>query len=254
MASDVYDRIGATYLATRRADPRLCALVWEAVGDAESVINVGAGAGAYEPAGCQVTAVEPSAVMIAQRPVGAAPVVQAHAEALPFPDDSFDVAMAVLSDHHWSDRARGLRELRRVARRRVVLFNADPAEATRFWLTAEYLRGFLDLIPARDRVPNAWRRALERDLGPVRLVSAPIPHDCADGFYGAFWRAPTAYLNPQVRAGISVFAALDTDDVDHAIQALAADLRSGRWRARHHDLLDLSQLDLGYYVVIAELI
>lgn len=253
MASDIYDRIGASYLATRRADPRLSALIWEALGDADSVINVGAGAGAYEPLARQVTAVEPSAVMIAQRPAGAAPVVRAHAEALPLPDDSFDVAMAVHSDHHWADRSRGLRELRRVARRRVVLFNANPAEATRFWLTTEYLPGFLDLIPAPDRVPGAWRRGLERELGPVRLVTAPIPHDCADGFYGAFWRAPAAYLNPRVRAGISVFAALDTADVEHAVQALGADLQSGVWSARHRDLLGLPELDLGYYVVIAEL-
>ena len=253
MASDLYDRIGVTYPVTRRADPRLATLISAGIGDAVSVVNVGAGVGAYEPSDRQVIAVEPSAVMIAHRPADAARAVQAHAEALPFPDDSFDVAMAVLSDHHWRDRSRGLRELRRVARRRVVLFNANPAQATRFWFTTEYLPGFLDLLAARERLAGAWRKGLERELGAVRLVSAPIPHDCADGFYGAFWRRPAAYLDPNVRAGISVFSAVDDHIVDHAIQALSADLRSGVWRTRHRDLLALAELDLGYYVVIAEL-
>jgi SAM-dependent methyltransferase len=253
MASALYDRIGQSYSATRRTDPRLAELFWGALGDAESVLNVGAGAGAYEPRDRSVCAVEPSAVMIAQRPAGAARAVQASAEALPFGDRSFDAVMAVLSDHHWRDRRQGFRELRRVARRRVVLFNADPAEACLFWLTAEYLPGFLDLIPARYRVAGVWRSELERSLGPISLIAAPIPHDCLDGFYGAFWRRPAAYLDASVRDGISVFAALDADDVEHAVHELDADLRSGRWDERHRNLRDRSELHLGYYLAIAEL-
>jgi SAM-dependent methyltransferase len=253
MERALYDRIGQSYSATRQTDPRLAELIWEALGNAETVLNVGAGSGAYEPRDRSVCAVEPSAVMIAQRPASAARAVQASAEALPFADGSFDVVMAVLSDHHWRDRRQGLHELRRVARRRVVLFNANPAEADWFWLTAEYLPGFLDLIPARYRAAGAWQRELEGLLGPLMLVAAPIPHDCADGFYGAFWRRPAAYLEAPVRAGISVFAALDADDVARAVHELDADLRSGLWDERHRDLRDRSELHLGYYVAIAEL-
>jgi SAM-dependent methyltransferase len=252
MQRSLYDRIGRSYSATRQTDPRLAALIWEALGDAQTVLNVGAGAGAYEPPDRSVLAVEPSAVMIGQRPAHAARSVQASAEALPFADDSFDAVMAVLSDHHWRDRRRGLRELRRVARHRVVLFNTDPAEADRFWLTIEYLPGFLDLIPARYRTKGAWRSELEQSLGPVRLIAAPIPSDCADGFYGAFWRRPAAYLEARVRAGISVFAALGADDVGRAIHELGGDLRSGVWDERHRELRDRSELHLGYYAAVAE--
>jgi SAM-dependent methyltransferase len=253
MGRTLYDRIGHGYSATRQTDPRLAALIWDALGDAQTVLNVGAGAGAYEPRDRSVAAVEPSEVMIGQRPAGAARAVQASAEALPFADSSFDAVMAVLSDHHWRNRRQGLRELRRVARRRVVLFNADPAEAELFWLTCEYLPGFLDLIPARYRAPGAWSSELEQSLGSVRLIAAPIPDDCMDGFYGAFWRRPAAYLDPSVRAGISVFAALDAHDVGRAVDELGADLRSGVWEERHRDLGDRSELHLGYYVAVAEL-
>jgi SAM-dependent methyltransferase len=191
--------------------------------------------------------------MISQRPAGAVRAVQARAEALPFANSSFDAVMAVLSDHHWRDRQQGLRELRRVARRRVVLFNADPAESELFWLTVEYLPGFRDLIPPRYRAAGAWASELEQSLGSVRLLAAPTPHDCIDGFYGAFWRHPSAYLDPSVRAGISVFAALDADDVSQAVHELGADLRSGVWDERHRDLRDQSELHLGYYLAVVEL-
>lgn len=248
----LYDRIGCGYSATRQTEPRLAALIWDALGDAETVLNVGAGTGAYEPPDRTVLAVEPSMVMLGQRPADAAIAVQASAESLPFADNSFDAAMAVHSDHHWRDRHQGLRELRRVARRRVVLFNADPADAERFWLTAEYLPAFLDLIPDRYRAAGAWQHELEQSLGPVRLISAPIPHDCADGFYGAFWRRPAAYLDPAVRDGISVFAALDPDDVTRAINELGDDVRSGAWDRRHEDIRRRPELHLGYYAVTAE--
>jgi SAM-dependent methyltransferase len=179
--------------------------------------------------------------------------VVASAEELPFPDRSFDAAIAVLSDHHWRDRLRGLRELRRVARQRVVLFNADPAEAERFWLTTEYLPGFLGLIPERYRERGAWAEELARELGQVRVDPVPIPNDCRDGFYGAFWRRPAAYLEGRVRHATSVFARLDRDEVKDGVACLGDDLRSGRWDARHADLLELDQLDLGMYVVAAEL-
>ena len=165
-APELYDTIGRSYTNTRRPDPRIAAAIWEALGDARTVLNVGAGAGAYEPAGREVVALEPSPVMIAQRPPGAAPVMRGHAEDLPFDDGAFDAVMAVLSDHHWSDRPRGFQELRRVASERVVLFNANPAEADLFWLTTEYLPEFLDVIPAQYRQPGAWESELRAALGP----------------------------------------------------------------------------------------
>lgn len=253
MKGPLYDRIGVTYTATRRPDPRIERAIHEALGDAESVINVGAGAGGYEPRDREVVAVEPSPVMIAQRPEGAARVVQARAEHLPFGDGSFDAAMAVLSDHHWEDRRRGLQELRRVARRRVVLFNIDPARANALWMTTEYLPSFLELIKPEYRKAGYWESELRSLLGTVRITEVPIPHDCTDGFYGAFWRRPRAYLDPRVRAGISVFSQLDAGDVARGIAALEADLDSGAWERRHRDLLELDSLSLDYYVVVAEL-
>ncbi|HZC14338.1 MAG TPA: class I SAM-dependent methyltransferase [Thermoleophilaceae bacterium] len=255
MKGDLYDEIGVSYRATREEDPRLAAAIWSALGDAQSVLNVGAGAGAYEPPDREVTAVEPSEVMIAQRREGAAPVARASAEELPFPDNSFDAAMAVLTDHHWRDRRQGLRELRRVARQRVVLFNADPAQAGRFWLTREYLPAFLSLIPDRYReVPDSWTLWFAEVLGgKLRVAPFPIPHDCRDGFYGAFWRRPEAYLDPEVRNGISIFSLLDARDVEAALARLRGDLESGRWRQRHAALLGLSELDLGYAVVQVDL-
>jgi SAM-dependent methyltransferase len=248
-----YDRIGRTYSATRRQDPRLAAAIWSALGDARTVLNVGAGAGSYEPPHCQVTAVEPSAVMIAQRPAGSSPAVQASAEELPFDEDSFDAAMAVLSDHHWHDRERGLGEMVRVARRRVVLFHFNPAESDRLWLTRDYLPAFIELVPAGMRVSGGWEAELRELLGPVELAPVPIPHDCRDGFLGAFWRRPQAYLDPVVRDGISVFAQLPSEPVAAALRALRADLESGRWHASYGDLLGLAELHLGYYVTRVEL-
>ena len=250
---ELYDRIGRTYTGTRRPDPRIAAAIWNALGDAATVLNVGAGAGAYEPPDREVVALEPSEVMIAQRPPGSASVVRGRAEELPFENGAFDAVMAVLSDHHWTDRRRGFAELRRVARARVVLFNANPAEAELFWLTTEYLPEFLDLIPRRYRRRGIWEGELEAALGRFDQVPVPIAHDCLDGFYGAFWRRPEAYLDADVRAGISVFAQLRSGAVNRAIDALRAHLENGRWQGRHRDLLTMGELHLGYYVIVAEL-
>ena len=173
----LYDRIGIGYTTTRREEPRIARAIGEALAGACTVLNVGAGTGSYEPRDRDVVAVEPSAAMIAQRPGDRAPAVRASAENLPFPDQSFDAAMAVLSDHHWRNRVQGLRELRRVARHRVVLFNTDPAQANQFWLTTEYLPEFFELIPAPYREPAYWEDELARELGAVQSVPVPVPHD-----------------------------------------------------------------------------
>jgi SAM-dependent methyltransferase len=241
----LYDRIGSSYAATRREDPRIARAIDAALGDARTVLNVGAGTGSYEPRSRAVSAVEPSAVMIAQRPRAAAPVVQAYAEALPFADASFGAAMAVLSDHHWPDRAAGLRELRRVARQRVAVFTWDPRFADAFWLTRDYL-------PAFKRLPGMAIEEIAHCLGGARIVPVPIPWDCRDGFYHAFWRRPAAYLDERVRAGISVFARIEEREITRMTGRLRADLESGAWKKRNARLLGLAELDLGYRLLVAE--
>jgi SAM-dependent methyltransferase len=241
--SALYDSIGKGYTAVRREDPRIAARIRAALGDARTVLNVGAGTGAYEPPDLDVVAVEPSEVMIAQRPEGAAPVVRAHAEELPFADGSFDAAMAVLSDHHWEDHERGLAELRRVARR-VVLFTWDPATSRGTWVVSEYFSCFEDLIPDGYELGMTLER-----LGGGRIEPVPIPHDCLDGFYHAYWRRPEAYLDARVRAGISAFALMEKACLEEGVARLAADLDSGAWHRRHADLLELEELDCGYRLI-----
>ena len=237
----LYDEIGRTYARTRRPDPRIAARIEAALGDARTVVNVGAGTGNYEPRDREVVAVEPSETMIAQRPEGLAPVVRATAEKLPFPDGAFDVAMAVLSDHHWADRARGLRELRRVGRR-VVVFTFDRDLADALWLARDYLPQFAHLMRETMAVDE-----IARHCGATRVEPVPIPHDCEDGFLGAWWRRPEAYLDPLVRDGISTFSQVDWRD---GIARLEADLRSGAWRERNAELLDLDEIDLGYRLLV----
>jgi SAM-dependent methyltransferase len=252
MSKATYDRIGVGYSDVRRPDPRIAARIEAALGDAQTVLNVGAGTGSYEPTDRDVTAVEPSAEMIAQRPQGAAPVVQASAEALPFEDNSFDAAMAIISDHHWSDRAAGLGEMVRVARQRVLILNVDPGLAGSFWLTRDYLPGFIDLIPKPYLQRGYWERELRDLLGEVEVFPVPVPHDCCDGFYAAYWRRPRAYLDPGVRNGISVFHALPEAEVEAAMERLRDDLDSGRWDERYGHLRELSELDVGLRLVAAE--
>lgn len=241
----IYDRIGQGYRRHRQPDPRIAALVRDALGDARSVVNVGAGAGSYEPTDREVVAVEPSETMIAQRPQGSAPVVQASAESLPFADGSFDASMAILTIHHWGDRSRGLGELRRVARRRVVILTHLP-DAAPFWLTDDYVPE----ITAMDRGIFPSIADIEATLGPARVSAVPVPHDCIDGFLGAYWRRPEAYLDPAVRASISGFAKLPS--TDDGVERLRADLASGAWERRNGSLRGLASLDLGYRLVVCE--
>jgi SAM-dependent methyltransferase len=237
----VYDEIGRTYGRTRRPDPRIAARISAAIGPSATVVSVGAGTGSYEPPGT-VLAVEPSAAMIAQRPPGAAPAVQAAAEAIPLGDGACDVALAVLTIHHWSDLEAGFAELRRVGRRQVLL-TWDPAYAEALWLVTDYLPRLADVN--RRRFP-ALERLVDLLGGEARVETVSVPHDCADGFQGAFWRRPEAYLDPLVRAGISDFALLSEAEEQTALERLEDDLGSGAFRARHADLLALDELDLGY--------
>ncbi len=237
-AGALYDAIGTTYRVGRRTDPRIAARIWAALGDAETVLNVGAGTGSYEPSDRNVTAVEPSAVMRAQRHADAAPCVAAAAEALPFADDTFDAAMAVLTAHHWSDPIAGLREMRRVARRGIV-FQWDTAWLPRYWLVRDYLPEFGAAAAGH---PSLHDRAdaIGASMEPVR-----IPWDCVDGFFHCYWRRPEAYLDPAVRRNTSVWARLGPTIEHRAVAALRADIETGRWHARNAELDGQDEMDLG---------
>jgi SAM-dependent methyltransferase len=245
-SAQLYDSIGATYTVTRRTEPRIAARIWAALGDAQTVLNVGAGTGSYEPPDRDVIAVEPSALMRAQRPAAAAPCVAATAENLPFEDQSFDAAMAVATVHHWQDPIVGLREMRRVARR-VVVFTHDTSDTgwlRRFWLTRDYLPEVADLLVAR---PSLTEQA--RAIG-ARMEPVPIPWDCADGFFEAYWRRPEAYLEEHVRRGVSVWARVGLEAEQRAVRSLRDDLVSGRWAERNRDLVALDAADLGLRLLV----
>ena len=243
-SAQLYDTIGATYTATRRTEPRIAAQVWAALGDAQTVLNVGAGTGSYEPSGRDVTAVEPSAVMRAQRPAGAAPCVDAVAVSLPFEDQSFDAVMAFATIDHWQDPIAGLREMRRVARR-VVAFTYDASDPDRFWLNRDYLPEFAGLW--------AGRPSLTEMAGAIGARTEPVlvPWNCADGFYHAFWRLPEAYLDENVRRGMSIWARVGPDAEQRAVHSLRDDLASGRWAERNRDLVDLDVAEFGLRLLIA---
>ncbi len=241
----LYDQIGRTYTSTRQSDPRIAAAIVRALGDAETVLNVGAGTGSYEPADRSVVAIEPSSQMIRQRAVGSAPVVQAAAEALPFRADTFDAALASLTLHHWTDWRRGLDEMRRVANR-LVVFAFEPSEG--FWLTDAYLPEIIEL----DCGSSPSIADLVRHLGGCRVDRIAVPHDCADGFLAAYWRRPEAYLDPTVRAGISGIARLDPDVVIRGVARLKEDLQSGAWERRFGHLRQLDALDVCYRLVVTD--
>jgi SAM-dependent methyltransferase len=246
-SGQLYDTIGATYTTTRRTEPRIAAQVWAALGDARTVLNVGAGTGSYEPPDRDVTAVEPSAIMRAQRPAGPARCVAATAERLPFEDQSFDAAMAFSTVYHWADPIAGLREIRRVARR-VVVFTHDSSVTgwcERFWLSRDYLPEVAGLLTGR---PSLGEQA--RALG-ARIEQVPVPWDCADGFYEAYWRRPEAYLDEQVRRGVSVWARVGPQAEQRAVRDLRADIASGRWAERNRGLADLEAAEFGLYLLIS---
>lgn len=242
-----YDVLGATYTTTRREDPEVAAQIHAALGDARTVLNVGAGAGAYEPRDRTVVAVEPSPVMIAQRDADAAPAVLGVAERLPFVDGSFAAAMAVATVHHWNEPAAGLRELRRVARR-VVVVAGDAQVIDRLWLTAEYFPG----MAFAGRGELQPRAIAERLGGRTEIRPLRVPAECVDGFPEAFMARPEAYLDPNVRRNISTFRLLPKEQVATGVARLRRDLASGAWDARHGGLRRLAHLDTGLRIVVSD--
>lgn len=249
-AGDRYDAIGRDYAAYRVPDPRLGRALTDALGDARTVLNVGAGTGAYEPTGRAVVAVEPSRLMAAQRPPHLSGAVLATAERLPFTDSSFDAAMAVLTIHHWTEPQQGIRELVRVARRRVALLTIDISACADFWLYRDYLPHQLEA----DRQIFPTIDDLRRWLGPRTTVAAvPVSRDCSDGFLLTFWSRPEALLDPAARRATSGFALMDDADERRVVDALCGDLASGRWDRRHGHLRDADAYDGGLRLVVAEL-
>ena len=238
----IYDTIGVDYSTLRKSDPHITAAIEAGLGDAKTVVNVGAGAGSYEPADRRVTAVEPSQEMISQR-VNANPVIQGVAENLPFDDNAFDAAMATLTVHHWADKQKGLAEMRRVARERVVILTFD-AYFDGFWL--------VDYFPALQEL-DKQQMPLMSDysdwLGPVEISEVPIPAECTDGFLCAYWQRPEAYLDEKIRTAISSFWKIG--DLTEGLARLEADLDSGRWEDRYGQLRALETLDCGYRLVVS---
>ena len=237
----LYDRIGKTYADYRRPDPRIAAAIRKALGGAQSIVNIGAGTGSYEPTDCNVVAVEPSPVMIAQRALGAAPVVRASAMNLPFGDDAFDAGLAILTVHHWPDQSRGLREMSRTTRR-CVIFTWDNPHAG-MWLTRDYFPEIAEQARTICPAIESYSHAFEH----LQIISVPVPHDCTDGFLHAYWRRPEAYFDSGVRRAISAFANIG---VASGLAALRRDLDDGTWLRRNGHLLRLTELDLGYRLVI----
>jgi len=245
-----YDRTGIGYAAVRRGDPRIAARVEAGLGEARSVLNVGAGTGSYEPPDRDVTAVEPSETMIAQRAPGSAPVVRASAERLPFDDDAFDAAMAMITIHHWDDLEAGLGEMRRVARERLVVLSFDPAPMREgFW--------FLDYFPRALEIHAGLMPPLERvaaAMGGARVETVPLPRRCSDGFFIALWDRPEMHLDPGVRRGSTIWHEIEPEAAERGLAALRADLESGAWDERHGHLRDeTEELDLGLRLLVAEL-
>src|SRR3954451_20775420 len=219
-----YDESRAAYSLTRQPDPRIAAAIERALGDARSVVNVGAGAGSYESPEREVIAIEPSETMRAQRPPDVPAAIAARAEELPLADDSVDAALASMAVHHWDDPRRGLAEMRRVARMRVVVFTHDPAQAEALWLVRDYLPEIASLDETRFMEIDE----LVETLGGVdtSVERVPIPHDCRDGFLGAFWRRPERYLDPAVLPGNSAFTALPAEVLERGLAKLRNDIDS----------------------------
>lgn len=244
-AAQLYDDIGAGYSLGRRSDPRWMTAILSALGDARSIVDVGAGTGSYEPPGNSVLAVEPSQEMIRQRPANAAPVVRAVAEALPVPGRSFDAAMAILTVHHWTDWRCGLAELRRVAPRQVVLAY-DTERHTEFWFVREYVPEIAERERGRPSADD-----IADELRADTVTSLPLPWDFTDGVFPAYWRRPLAYLEPGIRRSCSALAQTDPAAVERGVRRLRDDLDSGRWRDEHRDLLGLSEWDAGFRLVVS---
>jgi SAM-dependent methyltransferase len=242
-----YDSIGHAYSATRREDPRFQRRILAALGNSRSVINVGAGAGSYEPRDRYVLAVEPSDVMAAQRERTSAPAIRGRAECLPLRDNGVDAAMSVLSLHHWQDQEQGVRELRRVASGPVVILTCDPVVSGQMWLMSDYLPEVAELdrriLPSTDRLAS-WLG------GTTRVEVVPIPRDLSDWMLLSFWAHPDRVLDPSARNATSGFARMSPAVVSRVVAAVSRDLENGTWDAQYGYLRTLDEYDAGLRLVV----
>ncbi|HKT82291.1 MAG TPA: class I SAM-dependent methyltransferase [Solirubrobacterales bacterium] len=246
MSKPHYDRLGRGYAVTRKPDPRIAAGIDVALGPARAVLNVGAGTGSYEPPDREVIAVEPSGEMIAQRPAGAAPVVQASAEALPFADDSFDAAMAVLTAHHWADLDAGLKEMQRVSRERIVIVTFDHFGLGDLWIPRDYFPEMLGL----KRRAGATSGELAQRLPSAVVSPVPVPRDCTDLFFAALWARPEMLLDEEVLRPMWVWQSISEQARRSGRERLVADLESGAWDERYGHLREAEELDVGLRLVV----
>lgn len=242
-----YDRHGVGYAGRRLADPRFAEQIAAALGDARTVLNVGAGAGSYEPEDRWVLAVEPSATMRGQRGAEAAPCLAGAAESLPLDDDSVDAAMACVTIHHWADRAAGLAELRRVARGPVVIFTFELND-----LVAWQRDYFAEAIAIEQPRFGKLDEVAAELGGEVRIERMATPADCTDGFFEAFWNRPEALLDPAVRASQSIWELLEPGVEERIFTRLAADLESGTWEGAHGALREMPSYEGALRLVISE--
>ncbi len=241
-----YDQIGIDYSSNRKSDPRIAEQIYAKLAGATSIVNIGAGAGSYEMENVDLTAVEPSGEMIAQRSATAHPAVQASAENLPFESKRFSHAMTVLSMHHWTDRPQAFREINRVTRERFVAVTWNP-EAPPFWLTKDYFPGIYET----DQKIFPFLSDFEAFFDDIQVSPLLIPEDCQDGFLAAYWKRPSAYLDPELRKSISTFSKLE--GLEEGLQKLTDDLANGTWKQRNPELLDVKALDVGYIVFSAKI-
>ena len=232
-----YEADGAHYSAIRRPEPRFARKIRDALGDASTLINVGAGAGSYAPEDLSVTAVEPSASMRSQRPAHLAPALDAVAEDLPFPDQAFDAALASVTVHQWSDLGGGLAELRRVTRGPVVIMTFDPVSLREFWL-GEYAPAMMERESGR--MPDLGELAAQLG-GNVRIDELPIPADCSDGFAEAYFGRPEAFLDARVRKSQSAWGFIDAEEEHRSVERLRAALEDGSWDHRFLGLRSVSE-------------
>ena len=249
MADARYDVIGVGYTDTRREDPRIAAMIHAALGEAQTVVNVGAGAGSYEPRDRQVIAIEPSEVMIAQRDPSLPPAIHGSAYPLPLDDQSVDAAMAILTIHHWDDDTeRGVREMRRVARGPVVTLTFDPEVIARMWLVADYFPELAELDRRTCPAPSTVARWLG---GEVEIQDVPIARDTPDWMFGSFWAHPERVLDARARKSVSGFAGMPPDVVERVVKAVERDLENGNWDERHGHLRELEEYDAGLRLLVA---
>ena len=243
MSSANYEIVGQHYTSLRKPDPKIAKVIHAELDGAETIVNIGAGTGSYEPLDKQIAAVEPSDTMIAQRNGREnAEIYRAYAEDLPFRSNSFDVALAILTIHHWNNWQKGLQEALRVAKTKVVLFTwVGMPEG--FWLfdyfpEIEYIDK--DLFPSVTQLSSV--------PGSIEVKTVPIPADCTDGFMCAYWSRPERYLDSKTRSAISTFSRIG--DVEKGVKKLSRDLGNGVWHRKYGHLQDLPELDFGYRLVV----